>query len=714
MNSSVTRGVVVALGCVALFTGAAAAGQVPASWGWRGDGTGLFPNADPPVKWGRISATLKGLTTQAAKPSTSLGPGPAGARPGSSPAALGNIPEWLVLGPFPYDPKAETAELLAKESVPGEAGLRPDAGEKAGGAEWKRVASTGSLLNLKPHYPDMAAKVFYAHAYLHSHEGGRLMMRLMGPTCRFWLNGQPVHQTDEKELRFADKEVDLQKGWNSLLVKVFTSQRADNWADMYNLPQNSGFFQVVLWGRSPEEQAESQGILWEASLPNAPRFSCAQPLVIGDRLVVNADPSFVICFDKMTGKRLWADYCGHSEFATPEERQAKPDLFRQIDPKAARIKELASAWAGTLEQRVELSGLATALPRLMRQVDDKRYAGVADRQEAGSAGLTSRTDGKHVYTWFADGVAVCHDLDGKRKWMTLENEGRSGGTGNDGHGYQTSPILTDREFVAAMMNYIAFDRETGKVLWKMPSNNYRWPPRDPGEPITAPGTPCINYEALGLYKPGVGFFPWHASTIAGNKAYVLDWCAAHTGTASVEFTLPEAFTPETRLKGRTIGYQRDKEWGLLTIGSWSAAEVTANALVHDGLIYTVAMGGPLRVFDQATLAPVYSVRLDMNTIMFAYPYPHGSGVCASPTLGGKHIYLFGNGGHSVVIKPGRTFDLVAENRIERLLPGRYRGSYPPVPSKEGAHPECTVSSPIFDGGRIYYQAEGYLYCVGKK
>jgi len=89
-------------------------------------------------------------------------------------------------------------------------------------------------------------------------------------------------------------------------------------------------------------------------------------------------------------------------------------------------------------------------------------------------------------------------------------------------------------------------------------------------------------------------------------------------------------------------------------------------------------------------------------------------VCASPALGGKYIYLFGSGGHAVVIKPGRKFELVAENRIERLLHGRYRGSYPPVPSNQGTHPECTVSSPIFDGDRIYYQGEGYLYCIGKK
>jgi hypothetical protein len=60
----------------------------------------------------------------------------------------------------------------------------------------------------------------------------------------------------------------------------------------------------------------------------------------------------------------------------------------------------------------------------------------------------------------------------------------------------------------------------------------------------------------------------------------------------------------------------------------------------------------------------------------------------------------------------RMFEVVAENRIERLLPGHYEGSYS-IPAEQGFYPECTVNSPIFDGDRIYYQAEGYLYCIGK-
>ncbi|MFB3891362.1 MAG: hypothetical protein ACE15C_04985 [Phycisphaerae bacterium] len=677
------------------------------SWGWRGDGTGLFSDATPPVKWGRTSATLQGLTSQADKPK--------GDEAGANSARLGNIPEWLVLGPIAYEADAERKALLAKEFVEGEAKLQPAAGDKAAGVEWRKVRSTGAQLNLNLHYNDMPAKVFYAHAYLHSKDGGRIMLRLMGPTCRFWFNGKDVLSMEETSLHFVDKEVELQKGWNSLLIKVFASRRddrTDTWANLNNMPQHSAFFQVVMWGRGDSEKYESKGILWEAPLPQAPRFSVAQPLVIGDRVFVNTDPSFVICYDKMTGKRLWIDYCGHYEFVTQEERAANAELFKQIDPAVKRIKELAASWGGTLKEDLELHADVLTVVRLLKQVDGKKYMDVIPRQEAGWAGLTSCTDGKYVYTWITDGVVVCHDLEGKRKWMVLDNQERRKEV-QVSHGYHVSPILTDKEFVVPTDATTAYDKETGKVLWKLPTKVWGWPPVTPitqAPPMTAEGVDCINYDYVGLYKPGVGFFPWSWCTVSGNKAYLGDF---YQGTAVTEVIIPETITPGTKLPGKSIPLNKAKDLPLLTLGSWSAQGVVANVLVHDGLIYTVAMGGPLRVFDQKTLEPVYSVRLDMNTIMFAYPYPHGSGVCASPALGGKNIYIFGSGGHSMIIKPGRKFEVVAENRIERLMPGRYEGGMA-VPADKGFYPECTASSPIFDGDRIYYQAEGHLYCISAK
>ena len=60
---------------------------------------------------------------------------------------------------------------------------------------------------------------------------------------------------------------------------------------------------------------------------------------------------------------------------------------------------------------------------------------------------------------------------------------------------------------------------------------------------------CVNYEHLGLYKPGVGFFPWSKATVIGDKGYVQDF----DGTVFTEFTIPAEITPETKLKTRRVG-----------------------------------------------------------------------------------------------------------------------------------------------------------------
>jgi len=355
---------------------------------------------------------------------------------------------------------------------------------------------------------------------------------------------------------------------------------------------------------------------------------------------------------------------------------------------------------------MEAHGLAGEIEGLLNKVDKVRYAPPARRQEVGHAGLTSCSDGKFIYTWFADGVAVCHDLEGKRKWMTLQNEGPRGGTENDQHGYYTSPLLTDTEFVVRMTTTHAFDKATGKVLWKTGVIK-EWPPPPRSEPLTAPGTDSLVYTEAGVHKPGGGFFAFSGGTVAGGRFYVV---GIHHGTVSV-WEIPKTFTKDTSLKhlGGLVGGATEN---LLIPAVQGGFKVQGSVLVHEGIVYSVTMSGPFRAHDEQTKKLVYSTRIDLNTFRFFYPYPYASGVCASPTLGGKNIYMFGNGGSALVIKPGRTFEVVAENRIERLQSGFSQWSYM-VPSKANWYPECTVSSPIFEGQRIYLQGEGYLYCIGK-
>ena len=128
-------------------------------------------------------------------------------------------------------------------------------------------------------------------------------------------------------------------------------------------------------------------------------------------------------------------------------------------------------------------------------------------------------------------------------------------------------------------------------------------------------------------------------------------------------------------------------------------------LSHGGLIYATHSGwGPrpypvLLVIDPAGAIGnqvIYRQRLDMNpSIHYA---PDGAGVAASLSLAGGNIYCVDNRGEWLVFAPGREFKQVAKNVIE----DRY-----------GGREEVTNSTPIFEGGRIYYRGEHNLYCIGR-
>ena len=288
--------------------------------------------------------------------------------------------------------------------------------------------------------------------------------------------------------------------------------------------------------------------------------------------------------------------------------------------------------------------------------------------------------------------------------MTLESEGPQ-----VKHGFTLAPILVGKDLVVEMHNIIGFDRETGKVSWKVPGSGgiYHYD----GKPRKGDQTDLVNYEGLGVYKPGLGFFAWSHTTRDGNQL----WRITHDGSMGYRCTLPDPLTEAPNLPQRGGGSWFMPDDRIYIPGGYNGATlVQANPLFHDGLIYTITLAGILRVEEKESRERVYARLVDLMPITYAYPYPHGSGVCASPALAGKYIYLFSPNGLTLVIKPGRTYERVAKNRIERLLPGQLQGSVPKRPQDlvNDRYPECTVSSPIFDGNRLYYRAERYLYCIG--
>ena len=60
--------------------------------GWRGDGSGKYPAADPPTSWSQTSTAIEGLRFSAGK---------AAREEAGIPMPDGVVRQWLILGPVP-------------------------------------------------------------------------------------------------------------------------------------------------------------------------------------------------------------------------------------------------------------------------------------------------------------------------------------------------------------------------------------------------------------------------------------------------------------------------------------------------------------------------------------------------------------------------------------------------------------------------------------
>ena len=97
----------------------------------------------------------------------------------------------------------------------------------------------------------------------------------------------------------------------------------------------------------------------------------------------------------------------------------------------------------------------------MRQIDPAKYT-FTKEQDLGMAGFVPVSDGRHVWAWFASGIACCYDLDGTRRWIAMDN--RAG----QHHGFATSPLLADGKLITYMHELMAFDAATGRQAWVEP------------------------------------------------------------------------------------------------------------------------------------------------------------------------------------------------------------------------------------------------------
>jgi outer membrane protein assembly factor BamB len=180
--------------------------------------------------------------------------------------------------------------------------------------------------------------------------------------------------------------------------------------------------------RTPTKWSDTENIVWKARLPGR---GASSPVVWGDRIFLTAftgygdslkDPGnkanltlHTLCLDRLSGDLLW--------------------------DKTIAASDKTQDWSN----RVADHGYATGTPA---------------------------TDGTAVYTYFGvSGVVAC-DFDGNLLWQAPTGDGTAG------FGSASSPVLHENlVFINASIEcdtLFAFDKATGKEVWKVEGINRAW------------------------------------------------------------------------------------------------------------------------------------------------------------------------------------------------------------------------------------------------
>ena len=688
------------LAALAFATAALAEEPTAKTYGWRGNWTGLYPDATPPTEWGRIAkGVVAGTTCQAARPAD-------GAPKSGQPLARGMIRDWLVVGPLPV---ADNIADFDKEQIPGEKDLRPAEGDKVGDLAWARQE-----LKIKPNYeewggvdlewvdPVKDAKVVppcvaYAHSYLFCARPGKITMvadHWFG--MKVWVNGEVVYNQPKEGSGYGNHygisrqklalvnyhspqfEMALKEGWNHILVKI--SSFRDKNSKMLH-------FTHCVYDSTPAY--EEKNIAWMAEMPERTN---ACPIVVGDRIFTPAEPDELLCLDKKTGKVLWRRINSFYEAVPEAERQADPVLRDQVAPLA---KELETTYDYEKGQE-----LRRKIRDLLIGVDKKKYQPKLDgHMEAhfGIVGFTTTpvSDGKHVWAFYGFGVAACYDMDGKREWIarimpTSEII------------YSASPAIIGDRLGIMFSGIRGFDAATGKEVWAVPSGGIAslLPARINGTDVvmTQPGRLYRASDGKALWAnphiPPQGDMGWCPGAFLGDQFYMLYCGINQVIHADFSGVSGDEWKPKVTFGEQEADHHRPN-------GEWLDRFTPASPLVIGDTVYSIDQLGVFYVFDLKTQKSLYR-----HTVGFhEYHSYNAVDVAASPALGGKNIYVMDNQGMCVVVEPGPAWKPVATNRIETTIARNW-----PVNTQE-----ITANGPpVFDGDKIYISGEKYLYCIGKK
>ncbi|HEY3325221.1 MAG TPA: PQQ-binding-like beta-propeller repeat protein [Planctomycetota bacterium] len=339
----------------------------------------------------------------------------------------------------------------------------------------------------------------------------------------------------------------------------------------------------------------------------------SSPIVVAGKVILTAEPAQLICVDAASGKILWNQADTFADLATPME--AKP--------------------------------------------------------AKGSPGNTTPTpvcDGKFIYMSYGCGLVACHDMDGKRQWITFVPHEYV-----PQYGRAASPVLVGDKLLVTIGCLTALDAKTGKPVWQNSKlvEGYGTP-----APVKVGGVDMVLAPSGQLVRVSDGAILAESKELKYTTPIIEKSTAYMVDTTIFALTLPEQAGDKLELKQLWINDLEGMFYG---------------SGIHDnGLLYAINNEGKFYVIDAKDGKILVEKDLDI---------PSASGrvqpaaeIYPSLVLAGKYLFLSNTIGNTLVIQPGREYKELKHNHLE----------------------EGSGATPAFAGSRIYVRGGANLYCIGEK
>ena len=419
---------------------------------------------------------------------------------------------------------------------------------------------------------------------------------------------------------------------------------ADNWPQ-WRGPSLSGVSNET---GLPLEWGEGRNVRWRAPLEGA---GVSSPVVWGDRVYVTAQAG--------AGIRRQGNH---------------PTLASGRDSGEGMLAAVGAARDG-------VTFLVTALDRTTgRRVWQHELAAEGDlpavHDKHNLASPSPVTDGERVYAWFGTGQLVAVGADGREVWSRHLGQENAPFTINWGHA--SSPTLHGDLLILPCLHenasyVLALDKRTGKQVWRSerPTGviSYSTPivVRGPsGDEIivnTSEGVESLDPKTgeRRWYIEESNRFPIPVATQDGNTLYM------SRGYRSGPYMA-------VRLGGTGNVTASHMTWHVPT-----GAPYIPSLVLYDGLLYMASEAGVVSAVDARTGERVWQERI-------------GGVFTASPVAGDGKIYLVSETGETVVLRAGRTPEVLARNTLD----GHF------------------VASPAIASGLLYLRADDVLIAVGSR